>query len=205
MITKETLAKIAGQTVADIYYNILVREMAAAKLDTQKEVCAFLAELICEGLKKPSENLNYSAIRITQVWKQKFPTLESALPYANNPQKLANKVYGGMYGNTDPDDGWKYRGRGPIGITFKDTYRMCSKWMGVDLVKNPEFLEMPEYGVKSAIWFFCILKDLEDEAERGEIHKISRAINTGNKDSKFPAVNEKQREEMYQYLLKQWR
>lgn len=68
------------------------------------------------------ENLNYSAKRLTEVWKTRFPTLASATPYANNPQKLANKVYGGRNGNVGPDDGWRYRGRGLVQITFKDNY-----------------------------------------------------------------------------------
>jgi putative chitinase len=68
------------------------------------------------------ENLNYSAKRLTQVWPSRFPTLAAATPYANNPQKLANKVYGGRMGNVGPDDGWRYRGRGFVQVTGKDNY-----------------------------------------------------------------------------------
>src|SRR4051812_48849098 len=45
------------------------------------------------------ENMNYSAKRMTQVWPSRFPTIESAAPYANNPRALANKVYNGRMGN----------------------------------------------------------------------------------------------------------
>lgn len=68
------------------------------------------------------ENLNYSAKRLTEVWPSRFPSIASATPYANNPQKLANKVYGGRLGNTGPDDGWRYRGRGLVQITGRDNY-----------------------------------------------------------------------------------
>lgn len=88
-------------------------------------LAAILAEAAHETGEKMqpiSENLNYSAQRLTQVWPKRFPTLASAKPYANNPQRLANKVYGDRLGNTDPNDGWIYRGRGLAQITGKTNY-----------------------------------------------------------------------------------
>ncbi|WP_245281592.1 hypothetical protein [Ensifer sp. ZNC0028] len=69
-----------------------------------------------------TENLSYSAERLTQVWPTRFATIASAKPFARNPCKLANKVYGGRMGNTAPDDGWLYRGRGLPQITGKQNY-----------------------------------------------------------------------------------
>lgn len=98
-------------------------------------LAAILSEAYHEtgGRMQPiSENLNYSAKRLTQVWPKRFPTLASAQPYANNPQKLANKVYGGRLGNDGPDDGWRYRGRGLAQITGKANYAKFG------LAGNPE-------------------------------------------------------------------
>jgi putative chitinase len=89
-------------------------------------LAAILAEVYHEtgGQMQPvEENLNYSAKRLTQVWPGRFPTIDSAKPYANNPQRLANKVYGGRMGNTGPNDGWLFRGRGLPQITGRDNYR----------------------------------------------------------------------------------
>lgn len=88
-------------------------------------LAAILAESHHEtgGQMQPvSENLNYSAKRLTEVWPSRFPTIAAAAPYANNPRKLANKVYGGRLGNADPGDGWLYRGRGLAQITGKANY-----------------------------------------------------------------------------------
>jgi putative chitinase len=88
-------------------------------------LAAILAEAFHEtgGAMQPvTENLNYSAKRMAQVWPSRFPTIASAQPYANNPQKLANKVYGGRLGNTGPNDGWVFRGRGLSQITGRANY-----------------------------------------------------------------------------------
>lgn len=88
-------------------------------------LAAILAEAHHEtgGAMQPvSENLNYSARRLTEVWPSRFPTLAAAQPFANNPRKLANRVYGGRLGNTGDDDGWLYRGRGLAQITGKANY-----------------------------------------------------------------------------------
>ena len=45
------------------------------------------------------ENLNYSAARLMAVWPSRFPSLDVAEQYANNPEKLANKIYSGRMGN----------------------------------------------------------------------------------------------------------
>lgn len=73
------------------------------------------------GLTVLVENMNYRAERIVQVWPSRFRTIEEATPYAHNPEKLANKVYGGRMGNTHPGDGWRFIGRGLLQITGRES------------------------------------------------------------------------------------
>jgi len=83
------------------------------------------------------ENMSYSARRMTEVWPSRFPDLESARPYARNPEALANRVYGGRLGNTQPGDGWRYRGRGLVQITGRANYAKVGRLIGVDLEADP--------------------------------------------------------------------
>lgn len=81
------------------------------------------------------ENMNYSAARIRQVWPSRFKSVEAAKPYANNPQKLANKVYAGRLGNGNEasGDGWRYRGDGLVQLTGKANYEKFNVSPGMDL------------------------------------------------------------------------
>lgn len=98
-----------------------------------------------------SENLNYTAKRITEVWPSRFKTLAAAQAVAGNPQKLANSVYGGRLGNTGSNDGWLYRGRGYSQITGKENYAKFGKLLGLDLVNNPDLVLDATIGAKILI------------------------------------------------------
>lgn len=143
----------------------------------------FLANVIQESgeFSLKSENMNYTtAARLQAVWKTRFPTLQSALPFVKNPTGLANKVYGGRMGNTDPDDGWRYRGAGFIGITGKELYSKYAQFIGKDVEHAAELMRATDqYALDSALWFFCIHRKLIPVAEAGNFQNVCSIINTG--------------------------
>ena len=156
------------------------------EINTPKRVAAFLAQCGHEsaGFSVLKENLNYSAEGLNKIFKKYFPTLESAQPYARNPEKIANKVYGGRMGNgpESSGDGWKYRGRGPIQLTGKDNYRAFANDYFEDpetLLNDPDLLidHIPT-SLLAAVWFWQKNK-LNVQADAGDIKTMTRKINGG--------------------------
>jgi len=126
------------------------------------------------------ENLHYSASALMRVWPSRFPNLDVANQYANNPEKIANKVYSGRMGNGDEEsgDGWKYHGRGLIQLTGKENYERCGSSIGVDLLSDPSRLLDPEYAALSAAWFWN-RKGLNSLADQQDYVTITQRINGG--------------------------
>lgn len=127
------------------------------------------------------ENLNYRAETMCRVWPSRFKTLADAEPYAGNPEKLANKVYGGRMGN-GPSEGYKYRGRGFIQLTGADNVRAFAEHIGRDgLVDDPSPIG-DELAMESAIFFFE-KNGLFSIADKGvndsTIKSITKRVNGG--------------------------
>ena len=136
----------------------MIPEVASKfEINTPLRLAHFLAQCGHEsgGFKLTQENLNYSAKGLNGIFKKYFPTEADAKPYERNPQKIANKVYGGRMGNglEGSGDGWKYHGRGFIQLTGKDNYTAFGKSIGADTVNNPD-LVASQYALASAAWFF---------------------------------------------------
>jgi putative chitinase len=95
-----------------------------------------------KDLEPVSENLNYSAKRLREVWPARFKSDATAKKFANNPEALGDKVYGGRLGNA-ANEGYLYRGRGLSQITGKENYAKFGKLMSIDLVGNPDLALKP--------------------------------------------------------------
>jgi putative chitinase len=106
------------------------------------------------GFKAVSENVNYSADGLKKIFAKYFPGNLSE-SYARQPQKIANRVYGGRMGNgpEETGDGFKFRGRGYIQLTGKNNYTNFAKFIGEDTVNNPD-LVATKYPLASAAFFF---------------------------------------------------
>lgn len=104
------------------------------------------------GFKPRSENLNYSAKRLRQVYPSRVKSDAFAQRLAAaGPPAIGNTLYGGRYGNAQ-NEGYKYRGRGLIQLTFKSNYEKYSKLAGVpQCVASPDLANDPVIASKLAV------------------------------------------------------
>lgn len=151
------------------------------QINTPNRKACFIGQCMHEsgGFKFLRENLNYSAKALMATWPSRFPDLETATAFERNPEKIANKVYGGRMGNTEDGDGWKYIGRGLIQLTGKDNYKAASEALGEDLVSNPQLVEEPRIAALTAGWFWN-KRGLNELADQMDITTMTKRINGGN-------------------------
>jgi len=159
----------------------LEETFAKYEINTNDRQACFLGQCMHEsgGFKFLRENLNYSAKALMATWPSRFPDLDTATAYERQPEKIAEKVYGGRMGNTEDGDGAKYIGRGLIQTTGKENYTHCGEALGIDLVSAPQLLEEPRYAALSAGWFWN-KRGLNALADQGDIDIMTKRINGGN-------------------------
>lgn len=131
-----------------------------------------------------SENLNYSADDLTKIFHKYFPDANLAESCARQPEKIANKVYSNRMGNGDEHsgDGYKYRGRGALQLTGKDTYHAFSVYANrPDVMTNPDLIS-GELAFESAMWFFeknHIWAICDNGVDDATITEVTKKVNGG--------------------------
>ena len=137
------------------------------------------------GFTRRTENLTYTtAERIRAVFgKRRFPSLVDAQGYVRQPQMLANEVYGGRMGNTRPDDGWRYRGRGWIQLTGRENYKRFGAPLDLDLDGEPDLASTPAAAWKIATAYLAIRvragKTALEWADLNDARMVTRIVNGG--------------------------
>lgn len=166
---------------AKLWIDPINAAMDRYQINTLARQAQFLAQIGHESgaLSRMSENLNYSASGLLTNFHTHF-TKEEAEKYQRRPMDIANRAYAKRYGNGDEasGDGWTYRGRSPIQLTFKDNYHACGLALEIDLVSNPDLLLSPEYAALAAAWYWQV-HGCNAMADAGEIRGITKAVNGG--------------------------
>lgn len=89
------------------------------------------------------------------------------------PSDLAARL-----GNTQPGDGKRYRGRGPIQITGRSNYRKYGSLVGFDLEGNPDLAATTQVGLQVAGEFWRS-NGLNELADAQDFTNITKRINGG--------------------------
>ena len=163
-----------------------------------------LGQIVHESgnFKYTRENLNYSVEAMMKVWPSRFPTEESAEPYARNPSKLAGKVYSGRMGNgDDPTEAAKWIGRSFIQCTGYNNYKAFATDMRLpEVLQDPSLLEK-EYAFLPALWFFeknGLWAICDEGVSDDTIKRITRRVNGGYTGLAHRA---KETKKIYQWLI----
>lgn len=171
-----------SQANAEKYCSFLNEACARFSINSRARICAFISQ-ICEesgNLSATTENLNYTAAGIMRI-RTGWSAERAQSVVAGGPQSIANALYGGTLGNTDAGDGYKYRGRGFIQLTFKGNYAASGKGLGVDLVSNPDLVATPEYCALTAAeyWARNGCNQMSDPDTMDAVVAVTKKINGG--------------------------
>lgn len=185
IITAERLRELAPNLyfpTAQALAPTLDGDLPPAGINTLLRRAHFLGQACWESghFSRFEENLNYSAVRIAEVW----PRLAGrAAKLEHNPPALANAAYAGHNGNGDEasGDGWRFRGRGMFQLTGRANYRAAGAAMGLDLVGNPDQVTTPDGAVRSAIWFWNA-RGCDAAADQDDAEHVTRLINGPARD-----------------------
>lgn len=146
------------QTRRDELYEPFIAAAVEFDIDTPARLAAFMAQILHE-----SSGFRY----FREIWG---PT-------------AAQRNYEGRkdLGNTEPGDGKRFLGRGPIQITGRANYSKYGDLLKLPLIEKPELLEQPPAGFRSAAlyWRENGLNPLADLDSNVSFREITRRINGG--------------------------
>lgn len=189
------LLKIAfpANTVAELAEWVEPTRAACAHwgIDTLREIASFLANINVEsaGLTRLTENLNYSTEALIAKFGRHRISIADAKKYGRNDahpahqEMIANLIYGGEFGrknlgNTEPGDGWRFKGYGPKQLTGRANQGNFAKAIGIAIDEAPNYLRTKLGGMMGAGWFWKS-HDLDAKAATPGVEDDRRAINGG--------------------------
>ena len=188
------LAKAVGisEDLAALWWSPITNAMQRYGINTPLRKAHFLAQIGHESnsFKSVSESLNYSVDGLLKTFSRTRISEMDAHKYGRtstqpaDQQAIANIVYGGDWGvknlgNTQPGDGWRFRGRGLLQVTGRANYTKLNQALNFDLVNRPERLVEDNLISAMAAGYYWSYKALNNWADKDDIVAITRLINGG--------------------------
>jgi len=130
---------------------------------TQKAILGVIGKECGFVPKNETSYSNTASSRIRSIFGSRVSKMTDAQidQLKKNDENFYNFLYGGRYGNT-ATEGYKYRGRGFNGITFKGIYQNMQKLLDklgkldrkVDIVANPDVINDIDVAAETAVLYF---------------------------------------------------
>jgi putative chitinase len=161
-------------------------------INTPLRLAHFMAQCLHEtgGLKILVESGAHTEKSLGRLWDsgnwhKYFRNRDACLKMAaqckiDHGEKLFNLVYSNRMGNGPPEsgDGWRYRGRGVLQTTGRESYRKFGKKCGVNFENDPDLVVTPEHALKPALAEWRE-KHLNVAADHNDIEVVTKGINGG--------------------------
>jgi len=188
LITVDQLrAMIPTNKEVEAWCEELNKALPKYDITTDQRIAGFISQCAHESMDftAMSENLNYREETLNKVFPRYFgPGKRNAAEYARNPEKIANYVYMDEFrtsklGNTQPGDGWRFRGRGLKQLTGRDNYTRFAKDYDLTAEEAAVWVETKEGALASALWFWNTNK-LNAIADTGNVAALTKKINGGD-------------------------
>ncbi|MBN7459174.1 hypothetical protein I3U64_03300 [Mycobacteroides abscessus subsp. abscessus] len=169
--------------------------MKTGGMDTPQKQAAFLAEI------------KYESKGLTD-WTEDYNDPPGLKEYFNGIMGPGTQAWTNL-GNSEPDDGWRLFGRGPIQLTGRANYTGAGPYIGMpNLVDTPDIITEqdpatglianPALGFNAAEWFWShgnqTGESMNGLAQAGQMDRISRIVQGGTDGMA-------QREANFQHIL----
>jgi len=193
-ITEAQIRKLAPRAIPEYLETFLSGEAVLTRYglnENARRMAHFMAQVLheCGLLTIREESLNYNFKGLTGTFGTHRISAERAQEIcrldnrAADQEAIANCIYGGDWGkqnlgNTDPGDGWRYRGRGLLQITGKTNYRNRGALLGIDLVGQPELVVDPRYALEIAAAYWKS-RGCNELADADDLRGVTKQINGG--------------------------
>lgn len=197
VLTPGLLQATVGCTpaAAGLYAEHLQAGCEAYQINKPTRLAAFLAQIGHESasLSKVEESLNYTPEALMRVFGERRIALAEAQALGRidsrkaDQRAIANIVYGGEWGrvnlgNTEPEDGWRFRGQGLLQSTGRFNARRLTQRLRDRFADAPDFEAAPER-LQEPRWAALSACDYWDRtgcnalADAGDVEALTRKIN----------------------------
>ena len=155
-----SLAPYLDGALAAQYAEALEAAREVGDLSSNKRIAMFMAEVAEEtnGFRRLEESLSYSDPQhlLAVFPKEVGNILEAEALVERGAEAIGNRVYANRYGNGDEasGDGYRYRGRGFLQLTFKDNYKVVGDAVKVAILTHPDLLSQPGPAAQVAASFW---------------------------------------------------